>query len=131
MNKLVLVLATAATFGLGTAAFAASPSTASTQERVQPAQSQATGAHKMKASHRAGAKKVMVRHHRSVHLKASIGRRGGKPRRNIPGLLRQLVRIETGQLRLSAPSLYRMRFPAALCESQRLAAWAKVRFRPC
>ena len=53
MNKLVLVLATAATFGFGTAAFAASPSTASTQERVQPAQSQATGAHKMKARHRA------------------------------------------------------------------------------
>ena len=74
MNKLVLVVATAATFGLGTAAFAASPSTASTQERVQPAQSQATGAHKMKASHRAGAKKVMVRHHRSVQLKASHAR---------------------------------------------------------
>ena len=72
MNKLVLVLATAATFGLGTAAFAASPSTASTQERVQPAQSQATGAHKMKASHRAGAKKVMVGHHR--HLRASHAR---------------------------------------------------------
>ena len=74
MNKLVLVLATAATFGLATAAFAASPSTASTQERVQPAQSQATGAHKMKASHRSGAKKVMAGHHRSVHLKASHAR---------------------------------------------------------
>jgi Ni/Co efflux regulator RcnB len=73
MNKLVLVLATVATFGLGTAAFAASPSTASTQERVQPAQSQATGAHKMKASHRAG-KKVMVGHHRTVRLKASHAR---------------------------------------------------------
>jgi len=73
MNKLVLVLATVATFGLGTAAFAAS-STASTQERVQSAQSQATGAHKMKASHRAGAKKVMVGHHRTVHLKASHAR---------------------------------------------------------
>jgi len=74
MNKLVLVLATAATFGFGTAAFAASPSTASTQERVQPAQSQATGAHKMKASHRADGKKVMARHHRTVHLKASHAR---------------------------------------------------------
>ena len=74
MNKLVLVLATVATFGLGTVAFAASPSTASTQERGQPAQSQATGAHKMKASHRAGGKKVMVRHHRTVHLKASHAR---------------------------------------------------------
>jgi Ni/Co efflux regulator RcnB len=74
MNKLVLVLATVATFGLGTAAFAASPSTASTQERVQPAQSQASGAHKMKASHRAGTKKVMVGHHRTVHLKASHAR---------------------------------------------------------
>ena len=74
MNKLVLVLATAATFGLATAAFAASPSTASTQERVQPAQSHATGAHKMKASHRAGAKKVVAGHHRSVHLKASHAR---------------------------------------------------------
>ena len=69
MNKLVLVLATAATFGLGTAAFAASPSTASTQERVQPAQSQVTGAHKMKANHRAHGKKVMARHHRTGHLK--------------------------------------------------------------
>jgi hypothetical protein len=74
MNKLVLVLATAATFGFGTAAFAASPSTAATQERVQPAQSQATGAHKMKASHRADGKKVMARHHRTVHLKASHAR---------------------------------------------------------
>ena len=74
MNKLVLVLATAATFGLATAAFAASPSTASTQERVQPAQSQATGAHKMKASHRAGAKKVVAGHYRTVHLKASHAR---------------------------------------------------------
>jgi hypothetical protein len=74
MNKLVLVLATAATFGLATAAFAASPSTASTQERVQPAQSQATGAHKMKASHRPGAKKVMAGHHRSVRLKTSHAR---------------------------------------------------------
>ena len=74
MNKLVLVLATAATFGFGTAAFAASPSTASTQERVQPAQSQATGAHKMKASHRADGKKVMAPHHRAVHLRASHAR---------------------------------------------------------
>jgi len=74
MNKLVLVLATAATFGFGTAAFAASPSTAATQERVQPAQSQATGAHKMKASHRADGKEVMARHHRTVHLKASHAR---------------------------------------------------------
>jgi Ni/Co efflux regulator RcnB len=74
MNKLVLVLATAATFGFGTAAFAASPSTAATQERVQPAQSQATGAHKMKASHRADGKKIMARHHRTVHLKASHAR---------------------------------------------------------
>ena len=74
MNKLVLVLATAATFGFGTAAFAASPSTAATQERVQPAQSQATGAHKMKASHRADGKKVMARHHRTVHLKATHAR---------------------------------------------------------
>jgi hypothetical protein len=74
MNKLVLVLATVATFGLGTVAFAASPSTASTQERGQPAQSQATGAHKMQASHRADGKKVMGRHHRTGHLKASHAR---------------------------------------------------------
>jgi hypothetical protein len=70
----MLVLATAATFGLSTAAFAASPPTASTQERIQPAQSKATGAHKMKASHRADGKKVMARHHRTVHLKASHAR---------------------------------------------------------
>ena len=74
MNKLVLVLATVATFGLSTAAFAASPSTASKQERVQSAHSQTTGAHKMRASHRAGAKKVMVGHHRTVHLRASHAR---------------------------------------------------------
>jgi hypothetical protein len=74
MNKLVLVLATVATFSLGTAAFAASPPTASTQERIQPAQSKATGAHKMKASHRASGKKVMVSHHRTGHLKASHAR---------------------------------------------------------
>ncbi len=57
MNKLVLTLATVATFGLSTAAFAQNPAastpTASTQERVQPAQSQAPVAHKVRASHRA------------------------------------------------------------------------------
>ena len=71
MNKLVLALATVATFGLTTAAFAQNPAastpTTSRQERVQPAQSQALVAHKMRASHRAGAKKVVVVRHRGVH----------------------------------------------------------------
>jgi hypothetical protein len=69
MHKLVLALATVAAFGLSTAAFAQTPaastSTPSTQSKT--AQSQAPVAHKMRASHRAGAKKVVrhhVRHHR-------------------------------------------------------------------
>jgi hypothetical protein len=64
-------LAAVATFGLSTAAFAQNPTastpTASTQERVQPSQSQAPVAHKMRASHRAGAKKVVVVRHRTLH----------------------------------------------------------------
>jgi nucleoid-associated protein YgaU len=71
MNKLVLTLATVATFGLSTAAFAqnlaASTPTASTQERVQPAPSQAPIAHKVRASHRVGAKKAVVVRHRILH----------------------------------------------------------------
>jgi len=77
MNKLVLALATVATFGLSTAAFAQNPAastpTTSTQERVQPAQSQAV-AHKMRASHRAGAKKVVVVRHRTLHRGVSHAR---------------------------------------------------------
>jgi hypothetical protein len=75
MNKLVLALATVATFGLSTAAFAQNPTASSpiapTQERVQPAQSQAPGAHKMRTSHRTGAKKVVVVRHRTLHRKVS------------------------------------------------------------
>jgi hypothetical protein len=71
MNKLVLTLATVATFGLSTAAFAQNPAastpSASTQERAQPAQSQAPVAHKARASHRAGAKKAVVVRHRTLH----------------------------------------------------------------
>ncbi len=67
MNKLVLVLATAATFGFGTAAFAASPSTASTQERVLKA------SHARHYRHDNG-KKVAVKHvpaNRTARTKAS------------------------------------------------------------
>ncbi|MGP8101587.1 MAG: hypothetical protein ACLQHL_12670 [Candidatus Cybelea sp.] len=59
MNKIVLALATVATLGLSTAAFAQSPK-ASTQIHVQHVQSLAPGAHKMHASHPTGAKKVVV-----------------------------------------------------------------------
>jgi Ni/Co efflux regulator RcnB len=65
MNKLVLTLATVATFGL---------STASTQERVQAAPSQASIAHKVRASHRAGAKKAVVVRHRTLHRGVSHAR---------------------------------------------------------
>ena len=74
MNKLVLALATVAAFGLSTAAFAenasASTSTASTQTQPQP-----PAAHKARASHRAGAKKV-VRHH-TLHRKVVHARHYG------------------------------------------------------
>jgi ABC-type phosphate transport system substrate-binding protein len=72
MNKVVLALATVATLGLSTAAFAenspaSTPTPASTQKRVQPAQSQAPVTHKMRASHRSSAKKVVVVRHRTLH----------------------------------------------------------------
>src|SRR6266700_8142770 len=77
MNKLVLALATVAAFGLSTAAFAENPaastSTASTQ--TQAAQPQAPAAHKARASHRTGAKKV-VRHH-TLHRKVVHARHYG------------------------------------------------------
>lgn len=80
MHKLVLALATVAAFGLSTAAFAETPaaatSTASTQN--QPAQSKAPVAHKMRASHRAGAKKVVVVRHHTLHRGVSHPRSGGK-----------------------------------------------------
>src|SRR5205809_2643362 len=75
MNKLVLALATVATFGLSTVAFAQNPAastlTAPKQERVEPAQSQAVGIHKMRTRHRTGAKKVVVTRHRALHHKVS------------------------------------------------------------
>jgi hypothetical protein len=82
MNKLMLALAAVATFGLSTAVFAQNPAastpTASTQERVQPAQSQAPVAHKMRASHRAGTKKVAIVRHHTLHRGVSHARHGGK-----------------------------------------------------
>jgi Ni/Co efflux regulator RcnB len=75
MNKLVLTLATVATFGLSTAAFAQNPP-ASTQERVQPAQSQ-PAAHKVRTSHRASAKKAVVVRHRTLHRGVSHARHYG------------------------------------------------------
>jgi hypothetical protein len=80
MNKLVLALATVAAFGLSSAAFAETPAapTSSVSTRTQPAQSQAPAAHKMRATHRAGGKKV-VRHH-TLHRKASQARHYGHDR---------------------------------------------------
>jgi Ni/Co efflux regulator RcnB len=65
MKKLVLALATVATLGLSTAAFAEDPT--STQQRVQPAHSQTPVSHNVKASHRIGVRKVVVRHDRGLH----------------------------------------------------------------
>ena len=63
MNKLVLALATVAAFGLSTAAFAEAPNapTSAVSTQIQPAQSQAPAAHKMRASHRAGEKRLPSR----------------------------------------------------------------------
>jgi hypothetical protein len=78
MNKLVLALATVATLGLSTVAFAQNPAastpTAPKQEHVQPAQSQAPGAHKIRKSHRTGIKKAVVVRHRALHHKVSHAR---------------------------------------------------------
>jgi hypothetical protein len=79
MNKLVLALATVAAFGLSTAAFAETPAApTSAASQTQPAQSQGPAAHKMRATHRAGGKKV-VRHH-TLHRKASHARYYGQDR---------------------------------------------------
>ena len=59
MNKIVLALATVATLGLSTAAFAQS-SAVSTQKHVQHVQTRTPAAHKMRVSHRTGVKKVTV-----------------------------------------------------------------------
>jgi hypothetical protein len=89
MNKLVLALATVATFGLSTAAFAQNPTASSSiaprQEGVQPAQSQAPGAHKMRTSHRTGAKKVVVVRHRTLHRKVSHARHYRYDNRKVVG----------------------------------------------
>ena len=65
MNKILLVLATVATLGLSTAAFAENP-TSLIKERAQPVQSHASVIHKMGVNHRVGAKKYVMahRHHR-------------------------------------------------------------------
>jgi len=80
MHKLVLALATVAAFGLSTAAFAETPAaaTSTTSTQNQPAQSKAPVAHKMRASHRAGAKKVVrhhVRHHRVAQTHYGHGKK--------------------------------------------------------
>jgi hypothetical protein len=76
VNKIVLALATVATLGLSTAAFAENPSP-SMQGRVQLPQSQATLAHKTRVSHRIEAKKVVLAHHRNLHRELSHPRQYG------------------------------------------------------
>ena len=67
MKKLALILATAAAFGLTSAAFAQGPA-ASTRQQVQPAQTQSHVTHKLKTSHRRGVRNVVVvRHDRGLH----------------------------------------------------------------
>ena len=80
MNKLVLALATVAAFGLSTAAFAEAPNapTSAVSTQIQPTQSQAPAAHKVRASHRAGEKKVVGRH--LLHRTASHVRHYGHDR---------------------------------------------------
>ena len=65
MKKLVLALATVATFGLSTAAFAEDP--APTPQRVQPAQSQTHATHHVMKRHRAGVNEVVGRRDRGLH----------------------------------------------------------------
>jgi hypothetical protein len=76
MNKIVLALATVATLGLSTAAFAENP-TSSIKERAQPVQSHAAVIHKMGVNHRVGAKKYVMahRHHRhTMHYTYDSGK---------------------------------------------------------
>jgi hypothetical protein len=80
MNKLVLALATVAAFGLSTAALAETPAapTSAVSTQTQPAQSQASAAHKMRATHRADGKKLVGRH--PLHRRASHARHYGNDR---------------------------------------------------
>jgi hypothetical protein len=80
MNKLVLALATVAAFSLSTTAFAENPaaSAAPASTQTQAAQSQPPAAHKVRASHRTGAKKV-VRHH-TLHRRVAHARHYGHDR---------------------------------------------------
>jgi hypothetical protein len=72
MNKLVLAVATVAAFGLSTAAFAETPAAPTSAASTQTQSAQAPAAYKMRATNRAGGKKV-VRHHtlhrRSLHAR--------------------------------------------------------------
>jgi hypothetical protein len=80
MNKLMLALATVATLGLSTAAFAQNPATSTPAARAQGIQStqlKAPVAHKMRASHRTNVKKVVVVHRRVLHRGAWYARHHG------------------------------------------------------
>jgi hypothetical protein len=59
VNKIMLALATVATIGLTTAAFA---ETTPSMKDVQPAHAQASVMHKKTASHRVGARHVAYKH---------------------------------------------------------------------
>lgn len=82
MNKLVLVLATAAIFGLSSAAFAQNPtaSTASTsmQAHVRAPQAKAPVGHKTRASNSHGTNKAVVTYHHNRHHKLLHARHNGK-----------------------------------------------------
>ena len=64
MNKTMLALAMVATIGLTTAAFA---DTTPSMKHVQPARSQASVTHKKHASHRVGAKRIVVAHNHKTY----------------------------------------------------------------
>jgi len=67
VHKTMIALATVATIGLTTAAFA---NTTSSMKDIRSAQPQASVTYKKHVSHRVGAKKVVVAHNRPLHRPA-------------------------------------------------------------
>jgi len=68
VNKIMLALAMVTTIGLTTTAFAG---TTPSMKDVQPAQSHASVAHKKHASHRVGAKRIVVVHNHKAYRHCS------------------------------------------------------------
>jgi hypothetical protein len=92
----MLTLATVATIGLTTAAFA---ETTPSMKDVHPAQSQASGTHKEKVSHRDGGKKAVVAYHHSVYRSAArathYSHYTGKKHRAMHMVAKKTIRAKT------------------------------------